>query len=118
MSTSPIVISGSGLWTPAHTITNEELVNAYNGYADLFNADNADAIASGELKEVPHSSAEFVEKASGIKSRYAYVKDGILVNDGLGLFLTNIVHKEVSMSRYSEWEDYKKRSWLLLPRPW
>ena len=78
MSSSPIVISGSGLWTPAHTITNEELVNAYNSYADLFNADNADAIASGEIKEVPHSSAEFVEKASGIKSRYAYIKDGIL----------------------------------------
>jgi beta-ketodecanoyl-[acyl-carrier-protein] synthase len=78
MSSSPIVISGSGLWTPAHTITNEELVNAYNSYADLFNADNADAIARGEVKEVPHSSAEFVEKASGIKSRYAYIKDGIL----------------------------------------
>lgn len=78
MPSSPIVISGSGLWTPAHTITNEELVNAYNSYAELFNADNADAIASGEIKEVPHSSAEFVEKASGIKSRYVYIKDGIL----------------------------------------
>jgi len=78
MSSSPIVISGSGLWTPAHTISNEELIGAYNRYAEQFNADHADAIASGEITEVPYSSAEFVEKASGIKSRYAYVKDGIL----------------------------------------
>ena len=78
MSSSPIVISGSGLWTPAHTITNAELIGAYNRYAKQFNAEHADAIASGEIAEVPYSSAEFVEKASGIKSRYAYVKDGIL----------------------------------------
>lgn len=78
MSSSSIVISGSGLWTPANTITNEELVTAYNGYADQFNATNADAIANGDIKEVPHSSAEFIEKASGIKSRFTYIKDGIL----------------------------------------
>ncbi len=78
MHSSPIVISGSGLWTPAHSISNEELVTAYNGYADLFNRDNAKAIAAEELTAVPHSSAEFIEKASGIKSRYVYIKDGIL----------------------------------------
>jgi protein-S-isoprenylcysteine O-methyltransferase Ste14 len=32
-----------------------------------------------------------------------------------GLFAVNIALKEASMSRYPEWEQYKKRSWLLLP---
>jgi hypothetical protein len=32
-----------------------------------------------------------------------------------GLFAVNITLKEVSMSRYPEWEQYKKHSWRLLP---
>lgn len=31
-------------------------------------------------------------------------------------FVTNMAMKEVSMSRYSEWAEYKKRSWWLIPR--
>ena len=73
-----VVISGTGLWNPPHTISNEELVTAYNAHADQFNADNAAAIEAGELAAKPHSSAEFIEKASGIKSRFVYKKDGIL----------------------------------------
>lgn len=33
----------------------------------------------------------------------------------LGLFAVNMILKEASMSRYLEWEAYKKRSWWLLP---
>jgi protein-S-isoprenylcysteine O-methyltransferase Ste14 len=32
-----------------------------------------------------------------------------------GLFAVNITLKEVSMSRYPEWDRYKKHSWRLLP---
>ena len=32
-----------------------------------------------------------------------------------GLFVVNMILKEASMSRYPEWEQYKRRSWLLLP---
>ena len=32
-----------------------------------------------------------------------------------GLFAVNIILKEVTMSRYPEWEQYKKHSWRLLP---
>ena len=32
-----------------------------------------------------------------------------------GLFAVKITLKEVSMSRYPKWEQYKKRSWRLLP---
>jgi beta-ketodecanoyl-[acyl-carrier-protein] synthase len=72
------VISGTGLYTPAFTISNDELVSSFNAYVDNFNAANADAIAAGEVVAQQHSSAEFIEKASGIKSRYVMNKDGIL----------------------------------------
>lgn len=73
-----VVISGSGLWTPDHIITNDELVAAYNEWASRYNDRHADAIAAGEIEEKPQSSSEFIEKASGIKQRYAYIKEGIL----------------------------------------
>ena len=73
-----IVISGVGVWHPKESITNEELVSSYNAYVDSFNAQNADNIAAGECQAMPYSSAEFIEKASGIKSRYIYQKEGAL----------------------------------------
>ena len=73
-----VVISGSAVWNPPHVLTNEELVGAFNAYAEQFNAENADAIEREEVKAVPTSSAEFIEKASGIKQRYIYKKDGVL----------------------------------------
>ncbi|QJR80051.1 beta-ketoacyl-ACP synthase III [Alteromonas pelagimontana] len=73
-----IVISGVGVWNPEYTITNEELVESYNAYADAFNETNKAKIEAGELAAKPHSSAEFIEKASGIKQRYIYQKEGAL----------------------------------------
>lgn len=73
-----VVISGAGLWKPPHTISNAELVDSYNAWAEEFNARNAAAIDAGELEAKPYSSVEFIEKASGIKQRYAYEKTGIL----------------------------------------
>ncbi len=71
-------MSGSGLWKPQHVITNEELVVAYNAYAEKFNQENSKEIENGKIEAKALSSAEFIEKASGIKARYAYIKDGIL----------------------------------------
>jgi len=73
-----IVISGTGLYTPKESISNDELVDAFNAYVKLYNAEHADQIAAGNLSALEPSSAEFVEKASGIKSRYVMNKDGIL----------------------------------------
>jgi len=73
-----VVISGTGLWTPEHIITNEELVATYNAWADKYNVEHATAIQAGELEAIQKSSVEFIVKASGIKQRYAYIKDGIL----------------------------------------
>lgn len=73
-----VVISGTGLYTPANSISNEELVAAFNAYVSQFNADNAQAIERGEVQTLAESSAAFIEKASGIKSRFVMDKDGIL----------------------------------------
>jgi beta-ketodecanoyl-[acyl-carrier-protein] synthase len=73
-----VVISGAGLWKPPFRISNEELVASYNGWADRYNSEHRELITRGELEPKPLSSAEFIEKASGIRSRYAYEKEGIL----------------------------------------
>jgi len=75
---SSVVISGTGLYTPPHIITNEELVASYNAYAERCNQANQAAIEHGELAALPPSSREFIEKASGIKQRHVVNKDGIL----------------------------------------
>jgi len=73
-----IVISASGVWTPPYVITNDELVDSYNRYAEKFNSENKDTIESGQIEKKPLSSVRFIEKASGIKSRYVYTREGIL----------------------------------------
>ena len=72
------VISATGLFTPEQSISNEELVGAYNAWAEAWNAANAEAIAAGELEAKTPSSEAFIEKASGIKARYVMDKSGII----------------------------------------
>lgn len=75
---SDIVISGTGLYIPPFTVTNDELVDAYNAFVNRFNEEHAQEIAEGRREALPLSSSEFIEKASGIKSRYAMYKEGML----------------------------------------
>ncbi|PHR75064.1 beta-ketoacyl-ACP synthase III [Henriciella sp.] len=72
------VISATGLWTPPHTVTNEELVESYNAWADRWNEANKAEIEAGTLEAKTHSNVEFIEKASGIKSRYVVDKSGVV----------------------------------------
>lgn len=74
-------ITGSGVFTPSEIITNDELVIAFNSYADKWNADNAEAIEAGELEAKAHSSSEFIMAASGIEQRHVVEKEGILDPD-------------------------------------
>ena len=73
-----VCISGSGLFTPAESISNDELVASFNQYVADFNAENATAIAAGTVQPLAPSSSEFIVKASGIKARYAVNKSGVL----------------------------------------
>jgi beta-ketodecanoyl-[acyl-carrier-protein] synthase len=71
-------ITGTGVFTPSEVITNAELVKAFNAYVDLYNAENAAAIAAGTLPAKDYSSEDFIFKASGIEQRYVIDKTGIL----------------------------------------
>ncbi len=74
-------ITGTGVFTPENVVTNAELVQAFNAYADKQNALNAAAIAAGNVEAIPHSSEEFIEKASGIEQRFVLDKTGVLNPD-------------------------------------
>ncbi len=74
-------ITGTGVFTPENVITNAELVEAFNAYADKQNAENAEAIAAGQMEPMQHSSEEFIVKASGIQNRYVMDKTGVLDPD-------------------------------------
>ncbi len=71
-------ITGTGVFTPLQTITNDELVAAFNAHADLYNAQHAADIARGAREAKPHSSADFILAASGIEQRHVLDKSGVL----------------------------------------
>ena len=73
-----VVISGTGLFTPSESVSNAELVASFNSYVERFNEANEVAIASGDVIALSPSSVEFIEKASGIKSRYVMNKSGVI----------------------------------------
>ncbi len=73
-----VAITGTGVFTPSQIITNDELVVAFNAYADRWNAEHADAIAAGDVEPKAHSSTEFIVAASGIERRYVLDKEGVL----------------------------------------
>ena len=72
------VIAATGLFTPEQSISNAELVEAYNAWAERWNRDHALQIAEGDVAALTPSSVEFIEKASGIKSRFVLDKAGVL----------------------------------------
>ena len=72
------VISSTGVYTPELSISNAELVEAFNAWASAENARNAPRIESGEMEAIGLSSEEFIVKASGIERRYVLNKSGVL----------------------------------------
>jgi beta-ketodecanoyl-[acyl-carrier-protein] synthase len=64
------VISATGLFTPPQSIDNAELVASFNAYVARYNQDHAADIAAGRCEALAPSSVEFIEKASGIHSRF------------------------------------------------
>jgi beta-ketodecanoyl-[acyl-carrier-protein] synthase len=73
-----VAITGTGLYTPPESVSNDELVAAFNTYVERYNAEHAAAIAAGNLTALQPSSSEFIVKASGIQSRYTINKSGII----------------------------------------
>ena len=73
-----VVISGTGLFTPPQSISNAELVKTFNAYVGQWNQAHAADIEQGAIQPMAESSEAFIEKASGIKSRFVIDKSGVL----------------------------------------
>ncbi len=69
-----VVISGTGLFTPAQSISNEELVASFNAWSQQFNQDNAAAIERGEVEAAPVSDAAFIEKARASRAASSWTR--------------------------------------------
>lgn len=92
-----VVISGTGLYTPTQSISNDELVAAFNSFVDTFNTEHADEIAAGTVNELAPSSSAFIEKASGIKSRFVINKEGIIDPKRMTPFIAERSNDEPSL---------------------
>jgi beta-ketodecanoyl-[acyl-carrier-protein] synthase len=73
-----ILITGTGLFTPPDSISNEELVESLSRANEAWNARHAEAIARGHVAERDMPSTAFIRKASGIGHRYVMDKQGVL----------------------------------------
>ncbi|SDL75677.1 beta-ketoacyl-ACP synthase III [Maricaulis salignorans] len=91
------VIRSTGLWVPEDTVSNEELVECYNKHVELYNAEHADAIKRGAVEAKNPSSVGFIEKASGIKSRYSIDKAGVLDVDRMRPRVAPRPNEEISI---------------------
>jgi len=91
------VIAATGLFTPEQSVSNAELVDSYNAWADGWNARHAAQIEAGELEAKAHSSPEFIEKASGIKSRFVLDKAGIIDPERMAPNLAERSNDELSI---------------------
>ena len=74
-------ISGTGLFVPPETISNQELVDSFNEFARRHNTKHAREIAAGKLQPILKSSDEFIVKASGIRRRHVMSRKGMLDPD-------------------------------------
>ena len=76
-----VSITGTGLFTPAESISNAELAASLAASVERWNAEHADEIAAGTLSARELPDVEFIERASGIGSRYVMEKSGVLDPD-------------------------------------
>lgn len=72
------IITGTGLYTPSDSISNEELVTSLGAAVERYNREHEREIRDGELEERDVSSDRWIVKASGVKSRYVLDKEGVL----------------------------------------
>jgi beta-ketodecanoyl-[acyl-carrier-protein] synthase len=77
-TTTGTAITGHGLWHPDNVLTNPDLVEAFNKFVAIQNAEHADEIAAGKREALKESSVEFIVKASGIHTRYVEDLTGLL----------------------------------------
>ena len=113
--TQRVCISGTGLFTPAESISNDELVASFNAYVEGFNREHAAEIAAGTCTALAPSSSEFIVKASGIKSRHVVNKSGVLDVD-LTIDFDRPVQKELFLSGWGRFVPAAQGRAVLTPQ--
>ncbi|NRA09756.1 MAG: beta-ketoacyl-ACP synthase III [Myxococcales bacterium] len=73
-----ILITGTGLYTPPHRISNADLVSSLAEATETWNRENAAAIERGDVEVRDLPSERFIVKASGVEHRYVIDRDGVL----------------------------------------
>ena len=97
MSSTEVVITGTGLFTPPHAITNAGLAASLTIAVEAWNAQHAADIEAGVALARTLPDAEFIEKASGIKSRYVMEREGVLDPERLRPHLPTRTEDEPSL---------------------
>ncbi|MEP1124561.1 MAG: beta-ketoacyl-ACP synthase III [Ilumatobacter sp.] len=97
-SSVSVSITGTGLFTPPDSISNAELAASLTASVDKFNAGHADEIAAGSIAPRAHPDEEFIEKASGIASRFVMEKSGVLDPDRMRPHLETRAEHELSVT--------------------
>ncbi len=92
-----VAITGTGLFTPSESVSNDELVACFNTYVERYNQEHAAAIADGTVTALSPSSSEFIVKASGIQSRHVVDKTGVLDVEVMRPRIRNRGNDEVSL---------------------
>ena len=91
------VIAATGLYTPEDSVSNAELVEAFNAFVEKHNAAHAAEIEAGTVTALQPSSPEFIEKASGIKSRFVVNKSGVIDPEIMAPVLEERPNEELSL---------------------
>lgn len=92
-----IRITGTGLYIPPFSISNEELAVSLNAHVEQFNQQHAAEIEAGTVEAKQGTSAVFIERASGIKSRYVMNKEGLLDPNRLAPIIPERTDDELSI---------------------
>ena len=92
---SNVVISGSGLFVPGESVSNDQLVETFNQWVAQENQSRAEA--ASELPELSPSGSEFIFKASGIESRYLMDAKGVLSVDRMRPQFENRDNQQLSI---------------------
>ena len=93
-----VSITGTGLFTPAESISNAELAASLTASVEKWNGEHAVEIAAGTLEARALPDEEFIEKASGIGSRFVMEKSGVLDPDRMRPHLPTRTEDELSVT--------------------
>ncbi|MCE2593400.1 beta-ketoacyl-ACP synthase III [Motilimonas cestriensis] len=93
----PSFLTATGIFIPPFCVKNQDLVVAYNQYAQFFNLENAASIDVGQVAAKLRSDDDFILRHSGILQRYYVTAEGVLDPDVMCPLLPEIDEEHTSL---------------------